>query len=196
MVNFRKWLILTHRYLGIAVCLLFVMWFVSGIAMIFARGMPGLTPDLRLERLPALDFAAVKLTPSEAVEKAQLDRTPARAALFMVMERPAYRFSGRGDVTVFADTGDVLEQVGRPEAMKIAGRFMNVPQEKLHYAGEVSDPDQWTLEDRGALPAHRITVDDDAHSELYVSEESAEVGVLTTRGTRALAWVAAIPHWM
>src|SRR5438093_7638704 len=129
MPTFRKCVILLHRYLGIALCLLFVMWFVSGIAMIFARGMPSLTPDLRLERLPALDFAAVKLTPAEAVEKAQLDRPPARAALLMVMDRPAYRFSGRGAVTVFADTGEVLEEVGRPEAMKIAGRFMNVPEE-------------------------------------------------------------------
>jgi hypothetical protein len=32
----RKWLILSHRYLGIALCLLLVMWFGSGIVMIYA----------------------------------------------------------------------------------------------------------------------------------------------------------------
>ena len=82
MIALRKWMILIHRYLGIAVCLLFVMWFVSGIAMIFARGMPSLTPGLRSERLAELNLAAVKLTPSEAAEKAQLDRAPARAGPF------------------------------------------------------------------------------------------------------------------
>src|SRR5262249_440653 len=31
---------------------------------------------------------------------------------------------------------------------------------------------------------------------LYISEETAEVALITTRGSRALAWFAAIPHWM
>src|ERR1051326_8976720 len=197
MVAIRKFLILTHRYLGIAVCLLFMMWFVSGIAMIFARGMPGLTPDVRLQHLPPLNLASVKLSAAEAMEKAQLERPPARATLLTVMERPAYRFSvGRSAVTVFADTGDVLDAVAQPDAMKIAARFMNVPEAQLHYAGEVLEPDQWTLEDRSLLPAHKITVDDAARTQLYVSEETAEVALLTTRGSRALAWFAAIPHWM
>jgi hypothetical protein len=193
----RKFLILTHRYLGIAVCLLFVMWFVSGIAMIFARGMPGLTPDSRLDHLPPVDFSNVKLSAPEAVEKALLDRPPNRVTLLTVMDRPAYRFAvGRSNVTVFADTGDLLEDVGQQQALKIAAGFTKLPESQLHYAGEVTEPDQWTLEERRILPAHKITVDDAAHTVLYVSEASAEVGLLTTRGSRALAYVAAIPHWM
>ena len=197
MVALRKFLILTHRYLGIAVCLLFVMWFVSGIAMIFARGMPGLTPDVRFLRLPLLDFAAVKIPPAEAAEKAQLERPPSRVTLLTVIDRPAYRFSvGGSTVTVFADTGELLESVSKTDAIKIAARFMNMPESQVHYAGELFDPDQWTLEDRRVLPAHKVIVDDAAHTHLYVSEETAEVALLTTRGSRALAWFAAIPHWM
>src|SRR5215510_8752694 len=158
MVAVRKFLILTHRYLGIAVCLLFVMWFVSGIAMIFARGMPGLTPEVRLQHLPLLDTGAVKISPAQAAEKALLlERPPNRVTLLTVMDRPAYRFSsGRSTVTVFADTGDVLEQVDKAEAITIAARFMSLPEMQLHYIGEVLEPDQWTLEERGALPAHKI----------------------------------------
>ena len=197
MVGLRRFLILTHRYLGIAVCLLFVMWFVSGIAMIFARGMPGLTPDVRLQHLPVLDTSAIKVAPSDAAEKAQLERPPNRAMLLTVMGRPAYRFSiGGSTTTVFADTGDLLEYVGEAEAVQVASRFMNLPATQLHYEGELLEPDQWTLEERRILPAHKISVEDDAHTILYVSEETAEVALLTTRGSRALAWFAAIPHWM
>src|SRR5262249_23957654 len=128
----RKFLILTHRYLGIAVCLLFVMWFVSGIAMIFARGMPDLTSDARLDHLPPVDFNKVKLSAAEPFDKALLDRRPNRATLLTLMDRPAFRFSvGQSTVTVFADTGDLLEDVGKPEAMKIAARFTNVPETQL-----------------------------------------------------------------
>src|SRR5262245_17881966 len=197
MVSLRKFLILTHRYLGIAVCLLFVMWFVSGIAMIFARGMPNLTPALRMQRLRPLDASGLKLTPAEAMDKALLERPPNRVTLLTVMDRPAYRFSVGGDtVTLFADTGEVLGGVDQAEALKIAARFMHLPESRVHHAGELVEPDQWTLEERGILPAHRIIVDDAARTQLYISEETAEVELLTTRGSRALAWFAAIPHWM
>ena len=51
----RRFLILTHRYLGIVLSLLIVVWFASGIVMMYAGGMPRLAPQLRLERLPQLD---------------------------------------------------------------------------------------------------------------------------------------------
>jgi hypothetical protein len=43
---------------------------------------------------------------------------------------------------------------------------------------------------------HKFTVDDDAGTEVYVSERNADVTVLTTRGSRALAWIGAIPHFL
>jgi hypothetical protein len=64
-------LILVHRYLGIPLSFLFVIWFVSGIGMIYVGGMPTLTPQARLERLPPLDLAAVRLTPSAAAARAE-----------------------------------------------------------------------------------------------------------------------------
>jgi len=52
----RKSLILTHRYMGIALSLLAVMWFATGIVMMYAGGMPRLTPQTRIERLPPLQW--------------------------------------------------------------------------------------------------------------------------------------------
>ncbi len=164
--------------------------------MIYARGMPTLTSEMRLERLPELNLGAVRLTPSEAEVKAELGRPPGRAELLMIMGRPAYRFITDGAVTVFADTGELLPDIREADAMKIAGMFMELPASKLHYLGELQRPDQWTLEDRGGLPMHKISVDDDFHTNLYISEDTGEVALMTTRASRALAWVAAIPHWM
>jgi uncharacterized iron-regulated membrane protein len=194
MVTLRKILILVHRYLGTALCLLFLMWFLTGIGMIYSRGMPRLTAQARLARLPVLDLARIRITPSEAVERAELGVDPERAQMLMVMDRPAYRFDGQ--VTVFADTGEVLEEIGPAEATTIASRFMNVPEDKVHYMDLITKPDQWTLTQGRRMPLHKLSIDDDSHTELYVSPRSAEVTVLTTRGSRALAWVSTIPHWL
>jgi hypothetical protein len=196
MVWFRKAMILTHRYLGIALCVPIVMWFVSGIGMMYAGGMPRLTPETRLERLPPLDLTRVRLSPAEAAEHGNMTTRPGRLVLTTVLNRPAYRFDRGSFSVVFADTGDLMSDVGAAEAMTIASRFTHLPEESLHPAGVVTEPDQWTIGQADQMPLHKFTVDDAAATEVYVSAPLGEVSVHTTRGTRALAWVAAIPHWL
>jgi hypothetical protein len=193
MVSVRKSLILIHRYVGIVLSLLFVVWFVSGIGMIYSRAMPRLTPELRLERMPALNLSQVKLTPTEAGERAGLNGAPGRAVLLTVDERPAYRFGG---TTVFADTGETPGEVDEAKAITIASRFMKVPANNVQYAALVTEADQWTIGLRRQLPLHKLTVDDEARTELYIAPRSGDISVLTTRGSRMLAWVATIPHWL
>lgn len=193
MTVFNRWLIWTHRYVGIPVSVLFVVWFVSGIVMMYTGGMPLLTPQERLDGLPPLDLAQVRLTPGEAAAGAGWRHAvPRRAALLTVLGRPAYRFDG---VTVFADTGSVLTPVGKEAARSEASRFSGAPAVAVSHVGLVEQPDQWTIYDRSVLPAHRFRVDDGAGTEVYVSRRTGEVGLVTTRRTRLLAWLGAIPHW-
>src|SRR5512134_3443481 len=123
MRSARKWLILSHRYLGIALCLLLVMWFASGIVMIYAGGMPSLTPEARRAHLPAIDFSRVTLSAADAATAAGLAGAPS-ATLLTVQGRPAYRFGGRTPVTVFADTGETLAPVKVAESRRIAAAFL------------------------------------------------------------------------
>lgn len=162
----RRYLILSHRYLGIAISLLVVMWFVSGIVMIYAGGMPRLDPELRIERLPGVDLSRVHLTPSEAAERAGLQRAPngrakegrvkggaaGRTMLLTVMDRPAYRFSGRQSATVFADTGEVMDELSLEQSKAVATKFMNVPADQVRHLATLDEIDQWTLYKAASCP--------------------------------------------
>src|SRR5262245_33338222 len=196
MAWFRRSLILLHRYLGIALSLLFVVWFATGITMMYAGGMPRLTPQLRLDRMPHLDLEAIRLSPAEALDRADLGTAPGRVTLLTVLGRPAYRFaSSAGPTTVFADGGDLLAEVDRDGAARIASRFMNLPEDKLEYVEFVTRPDQWTIAQGRDMPQHRFRVEDPEGTELYVSAELGEVSVVTNRKSRTLAWIGTIPHW-
>ena len=192
MIAFNRWLIWTHRYVGIPLSVLFVLWFASGIVMMYTGGMPLLTPQERLEGLPPLALSQVRLTPGEAAAGAGIRAAPRRATLLTVLGRPAYRFDG---ATVFADTGSVLAPVGSEAARSEASRFSGAPAAAVSHVGLVEQPDQWTIYDRSVLPAHRFRVDDGEGTEIYVSRQTAEVGMVTTRRERLLAWLGAIPHW-
>jgi len=189
----RKSLILTHRYMGIALSLLVVMWFATGIVMMYAGGMPRLTPQTRIERLAALDLSAVRLTAADAAERAGLRNPPARALLLSVMNRPAYRL---GRQSVFADTGDLFEPATVEQSIEIAARFMQLPAAQVHHVRTLTEADQWTLGQGRQLPIHKFSVDDADGTELYVQPATGEVSVMTTRRSRALAWIGTIPHWL
>ena len=192
----RKLLILVHRYLGIVFSLLFFTWFVSGVAMIYTRGMPSLTPEARLEHLPVINPGSVRLTPAQALTKAELGGPPESAKLLTILNRPAYRFeSGGSFVTVFADNGELLD-VTTDVAAEAARLFSELPEDRVQPAGVLNNVDQWTILARRYLPLHKFVFDDTARTELYVSGVTGEPVVLTTRNGRRLAWISAIPHWL
>jgi uncharacterized iron-regulated membrane protein len=188
----RRWLIWTHRYVGIPLSPLFVLWFVSGVVMMYTGGMPELTPAARIEHRAALDLSRVRLTPAAAAERGRVPLTPERAKLLSIRGRPAYRFDG---VTVFADTGDRLSPIGPDAAREVAHRFTGAPLSAITHDRLVEEPDQWMLIAQQFLPAHKLQVSDAAGTELYVEQWTAEVAMVTTRRSRALAWLGAIPHW-
>src|SRR5687767_12901018 len=192
MRHLRKWLIVSHRYLGIALGLVFVAWFASGIVMIYAGGMPQLSPELRRESLAPLDMSALRLTAAEAAQRALITDAP-RTTMLTVLGRPAYRFGAR---TVFADTGETLQPIDGPTARMLAARFIGVPESRIEFMHEVRRPDQWTLTLSRSLPLLKFRARDDAGTELYVSPRTAEVVLATTNRDRLLAWTGVIPHWL
>jgi uncharacterized iron-regulated membrane protein len=193
----RKVLVLSHRYVGIAISALVVMWFATGITMMYVGGMPRLTPELRLEHLTPIDLDAVALTPAQAAERAEFGQAPPRATLVTILGRPAYRFGGNGGTTiVYADNGEVADEFTRAQTRDIAARFMRVPVENVEFVGVIEESDQWTLGMSRSLPLHKLAIDDEAGSELYVSPITGDPAMLTTSKTRAYAWISTIPHFL
>ena len=54
----KRWTYLVHRWLGIGGCLLMLLWFISGMVMLFI-GYLKLTPGERLAALPVLGDAGI-----------------------------------------------------------------------------------------------------------------------------------------
>ena len=187
--------ILLHRYLGIGLCLLVVVWFASGIVMVFANDMPRVTAGMRLTSLAPIDFSRVRLSLSDALVYADLSAAPvpARLALTTVIDRPVYRL---GDRTVYADSGERLRHINPSEAQAVAARVAGVAEARTRAAGALREPDQWTMTQRRALPLHKVIVDDAQRTVVYVSEYTGEVAMVTTRRSRLLAMAGAIPHWL
>ena len=193
--DWRRVLIYTHRWLGIVGSVVFLVWFVSGVVMVYAR-MPRLTAEERLMRLSPIDLSLVRVSPSDAARRAAV--VPDRLRIGTLGDRPVYRFLSQGSwTTVFADTGEPLLGVHAAEAVNLMRRFVPEYAPTARYAGYLVAPDQWTL-DGGLprfLPMHRIALGDPDDTCLYVSDRTGEAVMKTTGRGRFWGYMGAVLHW-
>ena len=193
--DWRRVLIYTHRWLGIAGCVVFLVWFISGVVMMYAR-MPRLTAEERLVRIAPIDLSRLRATPAETA--LALGVTPTRLRISMLGDRPVYRFLEEGHwTTAFADTGEPLQRLRSEMALEIARRFVPEHAPTASYDAYLEQPDQWTI-DGGLprfLPLHRISLDDAAGTYLYVSDRTGEPVMKTTSRGRFWGYMGAVLHW-
>ena len=190
-------LMVVHRYLGLAFCLIFVIWFASGIVMIYHR-MPEYSAQERLARLPALNPQAIRLTPAQALEAAILSEAPARVTLTSVQSRPAYRFVVDGiPVTVLADDGSFFEGVDRDAAMAVAAAAFPESRGAAQYLEGLEAPDQWTINNRFSTSGvlHKIGLGDEAGTQVYIAEATGEIVQKTDRSSRFWGYAGPVMHW-
>ena len=195
-------LVYSHRWLGIAAGLLFVIWFVSGVVMMYAR-MPALDPVERLARLPAIRTASIRVAPPVPDGE-----TVSALSIGSLEGRPVYHVTSGGRTRlVFADTGDAVPAVDAAQAVRIGKAFVGPPSRLVGASADfgaghvrhdalLADADQWTFGVRGRMPMHRLAVDDLAGTYLYVAANSGDVVMKTTASGRAWGWLGAVLHWL
>lgn len=195
-MSLKRPLFLTHRWLGIGLGVLFVLWFVSGVVMMYVS-FPRLTEEERFAGLSPLELDSVRVGAQEALMLAGVEEPARRLRLTMVLGRPAYHILPWGGswVTVFADTGERLAGLTPAQAVVIASRFH--PGGAPAHDGLI-DLDQWTVSSSlGAFrPLHRVRMNDSRGTELYVSALTGEVVWDTHRAERGWNWIGAIAHWI
>src|SRR5579864_3048479 len=191
----KKIAILCHRWMGVAFCLLFLWWFVSGIFMMY-WDYPAVSDADRLERAPLLDASKVKLSAAEAYATIDSDQAPSSVRLAIFDGRPAYYFkTGRGWAMVYADTGEQQDVFPPGLNLRTAAAWTGQPASAAKVE-EVTEPDQWTLE--GGLGNLRplLKYSWPSGDQVYISENTGEVVQFTTRSSRLFAYLGAIPHWL
>ena len=123
----KRFAIVVHRWLGVTLCLVFLLWFPSGIGMMY-WDFPSVTAADRLDRSPSLDASTIRVSPAEAY--LALGETPSAtdARLSTFDGRPAYRFGGGGgDRVVYADTGARQVDVTQELMLRVASAWTRLP---------------------------------------------------------------------
>lgn len=188
----------THRWLGVALGLLMLMWCLSGFVMIWV-GYPAITGDgrdFRVEGLAPLRLATAPVFPTAIPANARIDRL----RLEMLADRPVVHIAWTGGSGVFdLRNGEEIDQIREREALLIAQTYAD-------QHGIIAEPEIKTLTDRDEFvvagyfnagrPYWQVRLNDAAGTMLYVASTTGDIRQRTTTSLRFWNWLGAIPHWM
>ncbi|HFF2828567.1 TPA: PepSY domain-containing protein [Stenotrophomonas maltophilia] len=189
----KRWTYLVHRWLGIGGCLLMLLWFVSGMVMLFI-GYPKLTPGERLAALPVLGDAGDWRGLSALPDAVQAE--PEAVALTTVGGEAAYVVRSGSNVGAWSvRTGQALLPVSAQRAEASAAQFAG----GQAFVGAMRvDEDRWTHS--RALDAHRplyrVEVGGAQPGDVYVSSHTGEVVLDAPRVQQRWNYVGAWLHWL
>jgi PepSY-associated transmembrane protein len=196
-VSLWRTVIVTHRYLGVAVGLLMLGWFVSGIVMMYVA-YPELSQTERQRVLGPIPWQAIsaldkqKFTDGQPVQAVQIEA---------LLGTPMVRVKPEGQPFIINDlrTGGLPEidaTKARAIALDAARRIIgtNAP----IVTSESIQQDQWTVAEDydNDRPLYHFVFADPARTNLYVSSATGAVVLWTTRPQRFWNWLGAIPHWL
>lgn len=191
----KRWLFLIHRWLGIALGLFFLLWFFSGLVMIFS-GSTAVTRNERLSHAQPIENAAGWLSLEEAWRLGATPR-PVEARLSLVDGTPVWQVEdeqGRRhalsalDGTVLAVSAEVALRIARQwGGSKTSPRFIETFERDLGTRMKMLDPYR---------PFHKVGLGDEAGTQLDVSSRTGDVVNATTRLQRVLAYSGEWLHYL
>jgi hypothetical protein len=184
-----------HRWLGVALSAFFLLWFPTGIGMMY-WDFPGVTDADRLERASSLDASAITLSARDAYATLGIAQRPTELRLNMFDGRPVYRFrAGGAESIVYADTGARQDRVSPDMMRRIASAWSGLGADAA-VVEAMHGVDQWTVPEtfRALEPLWKFSWP--TGEQVYVSQSTGEVVQATTRAARIGAYLGPIPHWL
>lgn len=191
-----RWLILIHRYLGIAIGLVMVLWCLSGIVMMYVQ-YPSVDKNLSLRVLEPINLEGC--CQSTIIEQSALVDVN-RFQLEMLAGEPVLHVNASNSQRPMFNLlqGEKYTAIDRTTASRIS----DIVQNNLEIDGSANyktvQRDQWTVTNfyNRHRPLHQFTFDDQQKTQLYISNTTGELIQYSTGSQRFWNWFGAVSHWL
>ncbi len=180
-----------HRITGTVIALFFLMWFISGLVLIYHR-FPRVDKAVQYEKMETLpsslpDIADYlrQLPDSSKIRKINVRRLQGQTLFTVATKDSTYTFS--------TDTLHPVKPISFDYIQQVAHDWVNAPVLKID---TLHKREQWIMYSRyeREMPVYKFYFDDKEKHQLYIAARSGEVLQFTNSTQRFWAWVGYIPH--
>lgn len=174
-----------HRFLGTLISLLFLMWFISGLILIYHP-----FPYVQKQEIYARKTPLPRHLPSIDSICQKIKKIGSGTKIYQFQGQTLLRLETNKETNTFHING---EKIKRPDILEIAKKWVASPIEKID---TLKEREQWIMYSRyeRVMPIYKIYFDDLQQHQLYIAAKTGEVQQFTNRKQRTWAWLGAIPH--
>lgn len=189
-----RYTLLTHRWAGICVGIIVLMWCISGIIMMYVQ-YPALEPKEQLVSLQPLDADQCC---REELSASISSKVSGQYLLETLSGKAVLRFpsGAEGQRVLDIESGQWLDSWSEKNLHAIGTEY--AAQQGWETPDEIRlvDRDQWTV--HGRFNAHRpmFKFENPQGWHWYVSTSTAQVVQVTGRAERFWNWLGSVPHWL
>ena len=189
-----NWVAFFHRWMGVILAPFFVMWFLSGIVMIYVP-FPSVTNLERLTYMSKIELDRIAIEPTAALETCR-SKEVFNLRIITFNSRPAYvcHAADQELKVIYADDAIKSPRLTKDEVRKLLERERELPILRM----EELDYDQWTVHQRfdQYRPFYRVALADSSETNLYIAPTTGELLQKTTNSQRFWNYIGSIPHWI
>ncbi len=192
----NRFLFLTHRYLGISISLILLLWCLSGFVMMY-KPYPELSTQQQLESLAALDFTncCTQLNPADFPGTGY-----SQFQIHMLNQEPVLLLASEfGQVSsVNLKSGQQFYGISEEAAQAIANDYASKYQYPAPTLKATITNDQWTVYPsyNPHRPLYQFQANDEAGTQWYISSLTGEIVQIITREQRIWGYLGPVIHWL
>lgn len=182
-----------HRILGTFLSILFLIWFLSGLVMMY-HTFPKVWEKEKIEKmevldtsLPSIESVTSRIPSNEKILNLEVSRFLKQTIFRIRTDKQEYLLP--------ADSIEKLPDITSERINQIAHLWNSAPVMRIDTLHKL---DQWIPfgQLKKEFPIIKIYFSDKEKHELYISSQSGEVLQYTTVKERFWSWLGAIPHWI
>lgn len=194
MIRITKLMLTIHRILGSLLSILFLVWFLSGLVMIYHTFPRADRADKRAKMdylqaadLPSLHTIKDRLPKGEPIKNITLNSYLGQTVFHIRTDKNSY--------DIPADSTETLPVIDGKRIRETASLWCTAPVGKVDTLYAL---DQWIPFGnlKKEFPIYKFHFADQERHQLYISSKSGEVLQYTDKDSRLWAWLGAIPHWV
>lgn len=180
-----------HRIAGTIIALFFLMWFISGLVLVY-HSFPRVDKTVQYEKMEMLpsslpDIADYlgQIPDSSKIRKINVRQFQGQTLFSVATNDSTYTFC--------TDTLQPVKPVTFDYIVQVARDWVNAPILKVD---TLHKREQWIMYSRYVreMPVYKFYFDDKDKHQLYIAARSGEVLQFTSSTQRFWAWVGYIPH--
>lgn len=192
MKKVKTFMLSLHRIVGTIICLFLLMWFISGLVLIYhpfpdvSQSQKNEHMDVLPDSLPNINAIISRLPISEKEIKS-ID-------VSKIQDQILFSFKTKDSLyTVTEKNNEPIKPISKESIYHIASKWVDAPISKID---TLYDREIWIMYSRyqKELPIYKLYFDDDLKHQLYISSKTGEVQQFTNRNERFWTWIGSIPH--